>query len=464
MEISKYLKISFLKEKLSEPVHIAPLVVFRIIFGAVMLGAVIRFLLKGWVYELYIKPEFYFSYYGFEWVKPMGAAGMYIVFALMALSFLLIIFGYYYRLAAVTAFLTFTYVELIDKSNYLNHYYFVSVVCFLLIFLPAHKYFSLDAVRKPAIGTTEVPRYTISAIKLQLAIVYIFAGIAKLNYDWLYRAMPLKIWLPANAHLPVIGSFMDYEWVAYFFSWFGAIYDLFIVFFLMNSRTRSVAYIFVILFHLMTKWLFPIGMFPYVMIFCTLIFFSEDFHKKIIERIASWKPFYFISFLPVHKQTQGNPVQHKSRAFLWVLAGFFAFQLLLPWRFLLYPGNLFWTEQGYRFSWRVMLMEKAGTAFFYVKDPETGFESEVMNDEFLTKNQEKMMATQPDMILQYAHLLKEKYEQKGINNPQVRVESYVTLNGSGSRMFLDSSIDLAKEKESLLPKAWILPFEEKKSK
>jgi hypothetical protein len=466
MEISKYLKISFLKEKLSEPVHIAPLVVFRIIFGAVMLGAVIRFLLKGWVYELYIKPEFYFSYYGFEWVKPMGAAGMYIVFALMALSFLLIIFGYYYRLAAVTAFLTFTYVELIDKSNYLNHYYFVSVVCFLLIFLPAHKYFSLDAVRKPAIGTTEVPRYTISAIKLQLAIVYIFAGIAKLNYDWLYRAMPLKIWLPANAHLPLIGGFLDYEWVAYFFSWFGAVYDLFIVFFLMNSRTRPVAYAFVILFHLMTKWLFPIGMFPYVMIFCTLIFFSEPFHKKVIEKLKGFNPGVLKLFAKVDQPAGHNLFlnKRKSHVVMWMLGIFFFLQILLPWRFLLYPGNLFWTEQGYRFSWRVMLMEKAGTAFFYVKDPKKGFEAEVMNDQFLTKNQEKMMATQPDMILQYAHLLKEKYEAQGIKNPQVRVESYVTLNGSGSRMFLDSSVDLTKERESLLPKAWILPFEEKKSK
>lgn len=462
MEISKWLKISFLKEKLSEPVHIAPLVMFRIIFGTVMLGAVIRFMLKGWVYELYIKPEYYFSYYGFEWVKPLGSTGMYVVFGVMALSFLFVIFGYYYRVAIVAAFLTFTYVELIDKSNYLNHYYFVSAVSFVLIFLPAHKYYSLDVLRKPFIKTTEVPRYTIAAIKLQLAIVYIFAGIAKLNYDWLFRAMPLKIWLPANAHLPVIGGFLDYEWVAYFFSWFGAVYDLFIVFFLMNSRTRPIAYIFVILFHLMTKWLFPIGMFPYVMIFCTLIFFSEEFHKKIIDRLIKWKPLTFISFIPVHakKEEQSSLNSDRSRMAVYVLSIFFVLQLLLPWRFLLYPGKLFWTEQGYRFSWRVMLMEKAGTAFFYVKDPATGFESEVMNDQFLTKNQEKMMATQPDMILQYAHLLKEKYEAQGIKNPQVRVESYVTLNGSGSRMFLDSSIDLTKEKETLLPKTWILPFKE----
>ncbi|MGB3947216.1 MAG: HTTM domain-containing protein [Bacteroidia bacterium] len=443
--------------------HIAPLVVFRIIFGMLMLGAAIRFILKGWVNDLYIQPQFYFTYYGFEWIKPLGEFGMYALFALMIISYVCIILGYWYRIATIVAFSTFTYVELIDKSTYLNHYYFVSAVLFLLIFLPTNRFFSLDVLRKPSLKRLTVPCYTIDVLKLQLAIVYIYAGIAKLNYDWLFRAMPLKIWLPANAHLPLIGSFLDEEWVAYFFSWFGAIYDLFIVFFLINKRTRMVAYLFVIAFHVMTKMLFPIGVFPYVMILSTLIFFSEDFHKKTIELLMRIKLFRLNGFTVLSTSTEASPVvNNKSNWLVTFFAIYFVIQILLPWRFLLYPGNLFWTEQGYRFSWRVMLMEKAGTVFFYVKDCETGFESEVMNDEFLTKNQEKMMATQPDMIVQYAHYLKEQYEKKGFKNPQVRAEAYVTLNGSGSRLFIDSTVDLAKQKESFAPKDFILPFNEVK--
>lgn len=457
------ISIASIKNKIQEPVHIAPLVVFRIVFGMLMLGAAIRFLLKGWVNDLYIQPQFYFTYYGFEWIKPLGEFGMYALFALMIISYVCIILGYFYRVATVVAFSAFTYVELIDKSTYLNHYYFVSAVLFLLIFLPANTYFSLDVLRKPALKQVTVPRYAIDVIKLQLAIVYVFAGIAKLNYDWLFRAMPLKIWLPANSHLPLIGSFLYEEWVAYFFSWFGAIYDLFIVFFLINKRTRIVAYLFVIAFHVMTKMLFPIGVFPYVMIFSTLIFFSEDFHKKIIELLMRIKLFRVNNFTTLSGNTSPSlAVNNKSNLLLAFFVVYFMIQLLLPWRFLLYPGKLFWTEQGYRFSWRVMLMEKAGTAFFYVKDAETGMESEVMNDEFLTKNQEKMMATQPDMIVQYAHYLKQQYEKKGFKNPQVRAEAYVTLNGSGSRLFIDSTVDLAKQKESFAPKDFILPFNEVK--
>jgi len=133
-------------------------------------------------------------------------------------------------------------------------------------------------------------------------------------------------------------------------------------------------------------------------------------------------------------------------------------QVALPFRYLLYPGKLFWTEEGYRFSWRVMLMEKGGTAFFYVKDPATGMKGEVVNAHFLTPLQEKMMETQPDMMLQYAHYLADVYKQNGIKDPVITVESYVTLNGSGSRLYIDSTVDLAKQKENFLPKKWILPF------
>ncbi|MBC8155099.1 MAG: HTTM domain-containing protein, partial [Bacteroidetes bacterium] len=125
----------------------------------------------------------------------------------------------------------------------------------------------------------------------------------------------------------------------------------------------------------------------------------------------------------------------------------------------LYPGELFWTEQGYRFSWRVMLMEKAGYAQFTIKD-DTGKQITVNNTEFLTPLQEKMMSTQPDMLLQYAHRLRDHYAQRGFQNPHVYVDSYVALNGRLGRPLVDPATDLAKEQESFTPKSWITPFDD----
>lgn len=441
-----------LKPYLSAPVSAAPLAVFRVIFGGMMLASILRFMSKGWVTELYVQPQVYFPYYGFEWVRPLGEAGMYGLFTLMALSALGLMLGLWYRLSAMLFFLSFTYVELIDKTNYLNHYYFVSVVALLLVLVPAHRHFSLDALRKPHTWASHVPRWAVLIFQLQLGLVYFYAGVAKLNPDWLLEAMPLRYWLPAHTHLPLIGPLLDEVWVAYLFCWFGAIYDLTIPFLLSWRKSRPLAYFTVVVFHVLTAVLFQIGMFPYIMMASTLIFFSPRFHEKLLHtlrRLAKVQPLP----RPRFAEPKAQPV------LLYLLMLHFAVQVLLPWRFALYPGKLFWTEQGYRFSWRVMLIEKAGTAFFYVRDPRTGNETEINNRDYLTVNQEKMMATQPDMLLQYAHMLQKAYAERGINGAQVRAEVYVTMNGRGSRLFIDPTVNLAAEQESFRHKPWILPLQ-----
>lgn len=415
-----------------------------------MLFATVRFWAKGWIYDQYIAPDFHFKYYGFNWAEALPGNWMYVVFGVMVLASIGIALGYYYRISATLFFLSFTYVELLDVANYLNHYYFVSLVSFLMIFLPAHRLSSFDVRQGRAARTLEGNWWYVNLIRLQLAIVYFYAGVAKLNYDWLFEALPLKMWLPARADMPIIGSFLDYEWVAFFFSWFGAIYDLTIPFFLWNKKTRPFAYLTVIAFHILTWILFPIGVFPWVMIFSTLIFFSDGFHNKVLHLL---KPIFRntqISASPLKMANVGKVAIHI----------FIAFQIIWPWRFLAYPGKLFWTEQGYRLGWRVMLMEKAGYVIYHITDPETGKTGDIYPVDYLTPNQEKQLATQPDLILQFAHFLEKEYQQKGIANPVITAEAYVTLNGSGSRLFIDPTVDLTKVNDSFAAKDWILPYED----
>ena len=433
----------------------APLAVFRICFGILMLLSMIRFYLNGWIEKLYLEPEFFFSYLGFEWVKPIGTY-TYLLFFIAGLSALFVAIGYRYRLASISFFLSFTYIELMDKTTYLNHYYFVSLVAFLLVFLPANRYFSVDAYLKPQIRSQRIPRWSIDAIKLMLVIVYFYAGMAKLNSDWLLHAQPLKIWLSAKYDIPLLGYWLQKEWMHYLFSWSGAIYDLTIPFLLLMPRTRLFAFILVVVFHVMTRILFPIGMFPFIMIFSTLIFFSADWHHRILKRLSN--------ILGLQKSFFDNgqsfilPSVLMSRIIATGLTLFFTVQLLLPFRYTLYPGELFWTEQGYRFSWRVMLMEKRGYANFKIVDNGTGQRFYVNNDDFLTPFQEKQMATQPDFILEFAHFLKSHYKKQGIKDPEVYVESFVSLNGRGSHPYIDPDVDLTKVQFSLKHKPWILPF------
>jgi len=103
-------------------------------------------------------------------------------------------------------------------------------------------------------------------------------------------------------------------------------------------------------------------------------------------------------------------------------------------------------------------MEKAGYANFKIVDGETGNRFYVDNTDFLTAQQEKMMSTQPDMILEYAHFLGDKFEKDGHQNIEIYVESYAALNGRSSMPFINPEVDLMKEKEGFQHKDWILEY------
>ncbi len=432
----------------------APLAVFRVLFGFMMFLGIARFVANGWIEKLYINPKFFFSYYGFEWVKPIGDY-TYLIFIICGIASLLVALGYKYRIAIILFFLSFTYIELMDKTTYLNHYYFISCISFLMIFLPANTYFSVDAFKNPSKVFQKIPKWTIDSIKLMLAIVYFYAGLAKLNSDWLFKAMPLKIWLPSKYDLPFLGDLMQQEWLHYIFSWSGAAYDLAIPFLLLYRRTRWFAFALVVIFHVLTRVLFPIGMFPFIMIVSALIFFDAGFHQKIIRFISKILRIDYSKMVAISEK---NKYRFKQNITLPILAVFFVFQLVFPWRYLAYPHELFWTEEGYRFSWRVMLMEKAGYVQFKIKNKETGAQFLVNNTDFLTSFQEKQMSTQPDFILQYAHYLGSHFASQGHKNVAVYAESYVALNGRLSQPYINPDVDLMMQKESLCPKDWILPF------
>ncbi|MGR3811719.1 HTTM domain-containing protein [Jiulongibacter sp. NS-SX5] len=439
---------------IEKDVLIYPLITFRIVFGLLVFVSTLRFIYLGWIDLHFIDTKVQFKYFGFHWVPLLSFFWIYVFHGLLLLSSLCVAIGLFYRISTVFLFFTFTYLELVDITYYLNHYYFVSLVAGLLIFLPAHRWLSIDAWRNPAIRTNKVKAWTINILKFQIAIVYIYAGLAKINYTWLIEALPLKIWLPANDKIPILGGLFANSLSPYVFSWAGMLYDTFIVFFLIFRPTRFYAYILVILFHTMVGILFQIGIFPLVMIGVTLIFFSDEWHERWQRRVN--KAFD----LKDNSERVTEFVIQKTRfnkGIRDVLIGFFVmFQLVFPWRYLLYPGDLFWNEEGYRFSWRVMLMEKAGTATFYVKDSQTGREGIVDNQEFLNSHQEKQMSFQPDLILQYAHFLGDHYEQEGLYKPEVRVEAYVTLNAQPSRLLIDPNLNLMEVQDSWSHKEWIL--------
>ena len=427
---------------LAAPVDGAGLAGVRILVGLVGLWQTLRFVASGWVATQWLEPSFHFTWAGFDWVRPLPGAGMYALLAAQGLAAAALALGWRTRAAAAVFALAFTYGDLVDKALYLNHHYLLSLLALLFVFLPAGAALSLDARRR---GERLVPRGAYLLLRAQVACVYAFAGLAKLDADWLLAAEPLRTWLQAHHDLPLIGPLLDTPATAHVMAWAGTLHDLFIVPLLLWSRTRRLAVVAVVAFHLTIWALFPVGVFSLVMLAAVTICLPPGWPRRWLRgRTAPPAP-----AAPGRLGRLGRLAVALGAA--WVLI-----QVALPLRHLAYPGAVNWTEEGFRFAWRVMLVEKRGQVEFEVRTAAPPGRFTVLGGDDLTPLQRAMMATQPDMIHDYAHHLADRWRARGYAGVSVRADAWVTLNGHPARRLVDPAADLAAAPRDLAPKAWIL--------
>jgi hypothetical protein len=430
--------------RLNAPVDIAQLAVFRMLFGALMAVSALRFVANGWVTRFFVERTFYFKYWGFAWVSPGPLWLMYGVYGALALLGLCVALGLYYRLAIVSFFLLFSYAELTDVSNYLNHYYLVSLLALLMSFMPLSGAWSLDAWRKPALRRESVPAYMLYLLRFQVATVYVGAALAKIGSDWLVHGQPLNIWLTSQTDLPYIGHYLGDPRVALLASWGGFLHDALVVPALLWKKSRPYAYGLLLFFHLATSTWFNIGIFPVLMPMAATLFFEPSWPRRLFGRSG-------------HARAHGN-VEAKgiSRWALVAMGLYCALQVALPLRTHLYGGNVLWHEQGMRFSWRVMLRSKYGSITYRVRLLD-GREFEVNPRKYLSSEQEREMSGQPDLILQLAHHIHDELGARGYRDAQVFVDAWVSLNGRRPARLIDPHVDLARVSDGLALCPWITP-------
>ena len=442
------------------PVDISFLVFFRIVFGGILLWEVTRYFTNGWIARYYIEPALTFTYYGFSWVKPWPGSGMYIHFFVLGAAAACVMLGLFYRIAAPILFLAFSYFFLLDQTRYLNHFYLVSLISFLMCFLPAERAFSVDALLRKKIRSDVVPAWTLYVLRAQVGIPYFFGGIAKLNSDWILGGQPMRIWLRPLTRTPMFGHIFEADWLVYSFVIGGLLLDLLVVPLLLWRRTRLFAFIAAVSFNLINAVIFQIGIFPWLMLGALLIFFAPDLPRRFARAFMS----------PGEAFPEAEPpstiVRPKSVASLRtsekflaaLLAVYFAVQIVLPLRHYFYPGDVNWTEEGHNFSWHMKLRTKGGEAVFTVTHPQSGQGWTIKPEDYLESHQLTKVITKPELILQFAHYLAEEKRREGYDNVEVRARAMVSLNGRQPQLLIDPNVDLAKEQVGLLPKWWIVPL------
>ncbi len=430
---------------LEKPCDGSSIAVVRIGLGLLLAYEAMTYLRRGLASAFWIEPEFHFTYLGFQWVGPLPSQIMYLSCGLMGIAALGFAFGIAYRLCACALLLLFSYLFLVEEARYLNHHYAAILLVAILAVAPAHRGWSGDAWRSKRNSGAAwfVPQWCIYLLRFQVSIIYLFAGVAKLNADWLNGYATASL-LAKHELIPAVGLLRALG-IDGTLPIAGVIFDFAIVPALMFRRTRPLAFTCAAVFHLLNAQMFNIGIFPPMMLLATTIFFSESWPRTLVR--------WFGFPMQQYARSVAVPLRSLRPVGIAALVVYCAVQVLLPLRHWLYPGDVTWTEEGHRFSWRMMLRDKKGEVRFTVQSAHET--TTVHANEILTSWQTRAMVGKPDMILQVAHHLAMQAHTAGAGAVKVYAHALVSLNGAEARAIVDSTVDLASQPRSIWPAAWI---------
>src|SRR5205807_7521148 len=236
------------------------------------------------------------------------------------------------------------------------------------------------------------PAWTVWLLRTQMAIVYFFGGIAKIEPDWL-RGEPMRTVLARQTDFPIIGRFFRGEWAVYTMSYGGFFFDLFLAPFLLWRRTRVAAFCVAVVFHLINAQLFSIDVFPWLAIALTALFFPPDWPRRALSSFHRGRT--FVSTLQAKASSE-----RKQLIILSALIAYVALQILLPLRPFLSPDGSEWLFMQHRFCWRMMLQSQSVQGYFYVTDPNIDATNRVNPLEILTRSQGVRLNWRPDTVVQ----------------------------------------------------------------
>jgi len=412
---------------LYRPIDAAILVYFRIAAGILLSQEIINKIVIGKL-SVFTEGKMHFTYLFFPWIKPWGEMGMLIHFGITLPAGSCVALTVEYRLAAIILSLGFTGIFVVEKSDEVSHVYLYCLITFWMIFLPLNE----SKKRQPA--------WTLYIILFHMSLAYFFAGVAKLNPDWL-RGTPMDIYLYNNYGIT------DHR-AALVFSYGGLLFDLLIVPLLIFRKTRTIGFILSCIFHLSNVYTFGLATFPWFSLLVTSMFFNPSWPRYIpILR----------NYMPQEGESYFLPPRNAFLEFGLIL--YALIQILLPLRQHLYAGVTSWTENGHMFSWRMMLRNKRGAASFAVKNSITQEVLHINIDDYLTLRQKRNLIGDPDLILQFAHYLRDTYQREWGTPVEVYASSKVSLNGRPHQEMIQPYTNLALEKRSLGAYKWVLPLQ-----
>lgn len=433
---------------------------FRIVFGLFMTYYCLYYHQAQFIKQGLMAPAMHFKYEGFEWVGLLPEPAMRGILFAMGIAALLMTIGIWMKPATLFYAIGLSYFTLAEKAYYNNHIYLFILLCVLLAFTDADRFFSARGNRNYG---PVIPRWQIFLLQLQVCMVYFYGGLAKLSPDWLFRQEPMRT---------MVTKYMGYDSVAaaYFLNYAGLLIDLgapLLLFYKPLRKWGVAAYMF---FNLSNSQLFDdIGIFPFVMLTALLLYFET--HELPWLRNFTGSAGFFQEPAPNGKRAKKSTQPSVSALvptgpaplapwLKWTLLAYWTFQCFFPFRGFFLPNPMDYTTIGNRFSWRMKIDTRTPEEVaYFVRLAKTGEERQLKIETYLNPMQIKLLTMDPRAAADFAHYLRDKGEKVSGVPPKIRAQIKFAYNGRPAQYFVDSQIDLSTVQHTPYQKLdWVLPL------
>lgn len=406
---------------------------YLLAFFRILYGIILFFEAKRWgtnIHPNFIKKELLFKFDYLNFLPLLDENILHLFATIMLICSVFIILGFLYRISSFVFIILYVYFFTLDISFFNNHYYFIILLCILLLGIKANNQFSIDRILFK-FSDNHIPIWNYNIIKFQIFCLYFYAGITKLNPDWLQLNTMKASLLYDNEYIdnPLLKS----DLAIYIFSYGGLIFDISIGFLLLYKPTRVFAIIIALIFHLVNYATIDIGIFPILMMFSCLIFIEPSAFESWVFKLFKQK---------LNNTVKGKVQSDYNNVIKYALAMYIAIQLLLPLRHFLIKGNVDWTGEGILYSWRMKSVARyRGDLKIILLDKNSKKELKV--DLYLPMHQQKILFYKPVLFLQLRDYLLQKTNRKK-ENTIMNVIVTASINGSKLSYLIHPNIDLCK--------------------
>ncbi len=445
------------REKLAAPQDAASLALFRITFGIMMLYHYVGSWNKGHFHDEYLSSDLQFTYAFATWLPKLPEPyliGAY--WALIVFAFLFTV-GFAYRTSIILFTLLQTYFFFVEAANYLNHMYMAWLLAVLLCCVPAAKIWSIDSWlhNRNSANTPHatIPYWCIAIFAIQLEIILLYAGIAKINPEWL-GGYTLRAWLQSSRYWDIVQYAFSYEFVIMCATYTAILIHLVGAPLLLFKKTRVYAFFAYCGFHFANHYLFPaISIFPFMTITATTLVLDPSWPRKML--VIFNQDFGIVRSMRTYKESALKPMSKTVQyGFGSALTIWLIIQAIIPARHYVLDGYVYWDRLGHQFSWQMMLIDREvdkrwsriSVCSTYNDKPKCHW---VQLKHHLGKEARKELFKYPDLTIQFAHFMRHKYEEHGYENIKVYAWIAQSISGRKLQYFFYPDADLSRADRSV---------------